>query len=536
MNNTAIAIEKQEKEFISSEMRAAELEKLCTEKIQEKAPITYAPLPLQRDTVPAKPYPFDALGLIAGAAARRIHEVVQAPDATCGQSILAVLSLACQGFIDVKIDGRVHPTSLFLLTISESGERKSATDKIALKSISDWQRMLIEQHKNQLTVYKNQHEIWKMRRTSIIQEAAKNSGAAISSLELEPNPPCEGLMLCEEPTLEGLEQLLERGQPSAGIFSDEGGRLVGGHAMNADNALKTACGLSNLWDGKPLTRVRKGEGSKIHYGRRLSVHLMIQPIVLLQLLNNEVLMGQGLLSRCLFSAPAPIAGTRIYKEIDLSVDPAILALYQLLNKIMDRPFPKKSSGSESSTAFGPGDSLEPQTVVLDGPAKKRWIEFHNTTDSRMIEDGKFHPIKPFASKASEQVLRIAAIFAFSESILELDSEVEIKISLQQLERAITLVDYYLDEAIRILGKNGGDPDIYLAAQVLEWIRRNRPDQIFPIADVYQRGPPQIRNARKAKKIIQILKDHEHVIEVVDTMIGGKKVRSAWRLVVDKENK
>jgi hypothetical protein len=46
--------------------------------------------------IPAKPYPFEALGCIAGGAARRIYEVVQAPDATCGQSVLAALSLYCQ--------------------------------------------------------------------------------------------------------------------------------------------------------------------------------------------------------------------------------------------------------------------------------------------------------------------------------------------------------------------------------------------------------------------------------------------------------
>ena len=141
-------------------------------------------------------------------------------------------------------------------------------------------------------------------------------------------------MLCDEPTLEGLEQLLERGQPSAGIFSDEGGRLIGGHAMNSDNALKTACGLSSLWDGKPLTRVRKGEGSKILYGRRLAVHLMIQPVVLMQLLSNEMLMGQGLLSRCLFSAPLPLAGTRKYQEVDLSKDPIILSFLRSYQQII----------------------------------------------------------------------------------------------------------------------------------------------------------------------------------------------------------
>jgi hypothetical protein len=531
MNNATLVTEKQEKEYIQSEIRAAELERHCDEQVKEKKPTIYAPLPLQRSTIPAKPFPFDALGPIAGPAARRIHEVVQAPDATCGQSILAALSLACQGYIDVEIDGRIYPTSLYLITISESGERKSATDKIALKSINDWQRMLVEGHKKQSAGYKNKHEIWKIRRSVAIKAASENPDDGTIDLESEPQPPCEGLMLCEEPTLEGLEQLLERGQPSAGIFSDEGGRLVGGHAMNADNALKTACGLSNLWDGKPLTRVRKSEGSKIHYGRRLAVHLMIQPVVLTQLLSNEMLMGQGLLSRCLFSAPTPIAGTRKYQEIDLSKDPAILAYYDLINRALDRPYPKKGNGSGNNEPFNPGDSLEPKPTRLQEVAKRRWIKFHDETDRKMNEDGEFYPIKPFASKAPEQVLRIAGDFAFFESV-----EVEPTINLDQLERAITLVVYYLEEALRILGKSGCDPNINLAAQTLEWIKRNRSDQIFPIADIYQRGPSQIRNAKKAKNIIQILQEHELVTEIKDAVIGGRKIRSAWRLESDREDK
>jgi hypothetical protein len=112
----------------------------------------------------------------------------------------------------------------------------------------------------------------------------------------------------------------------------------------------------------------------------------------------------------------------------------------------------------------------------------------------------------------------------------------VTINPEQLERAITLVFYYLNEAQRILGKSAGDPNIYLAALVLEWIKRNRPDQIFPIADVYQRGPTQIRIAKKAKNIMQILQEHGHVIEITDAEIDGKKIHSAWGLVKCEENK
>ena len=58
----------------------------------------------------------------------------------------------------------------------------------------------------------------------------------------------------------------------------------------------------------------------------------------------------------------------------------------------------------------------------------------------MNEDGEFYPIKPFASKASEQVLRIAAIFAFSEGSLEPEIEVRVN-SLNSWEGLLHLLPF-----------------------------------------------------------------------------------------------
>lgn len=215
MNFNESSSERQDKAFDESKIRAQKLDS----DLEEKNKNVYAPLPLQRATIPVKSYPFDALRTIAGKAARRIHEVVQSPSATCGQSILAALALACQGFVDAEIDGRVYPISLFEITVSESGERKSATDKIALKSIHEWQFMLIQQHREQQVAFKNKYDLWKKKREALLKESIESSNDSILlNCEKEPKPSCEGLILCDEPTLEGLEQLLDKGQPSAGIF------------------------------------------------------------------------------------------------------------------------------------------------------------------------------------------------------------------------------------------------------------------------------------------------------------------------------
>jgi hypothetical protein len=89
-----------------------------------------------------------------------------------------------------------------------------------------------------------------------------------------------------------------------GLFSDEGGQFVGGNGMSVDNRLKTAAGLSGLWDGSPVKRVRVGDGAIA--GRRLSAYLMMQPDVSSIFLADPVLLHQGLHSRMLVAAPSSL--------------------------------------------------------------------------------------------------------------------------------------------------------------------------------------------------------------------------------------
>jgi len=67
-------------------------------------------------------------------------------------------------------------------------------------------------------------------------------------------------LTASDPTFEGLTKNLDRSRPSLGIFSDEAGQFLGGHAMNSENRMKTVAGLSTFWDGSPINRARAGDG------------------------------------------------------------------------------------------------------------------------------------------------------------------------------------------------------------------------------------------------------------------------------------
>ena len=94
-----------------------------------------------------------------------------------------------------------------------------------------------------------------------------------------PLAPLEPVLTCPEPTYEGLCKLLAVGQPSVGIFSAEGGQFIGGYGMTDDAKLRTAAGLSSLWDGEPIKRARALDGITVIPGRRVAMHLMAQPDV-----------------------------------------------------------------------------------------------------------------------------------------------------------------------------------------------------------------------------------------------------------------
>ncbi len=96
-----------------------------------------------------------------------------------------------------------------------------------------------------------------------------------------------------EPTFEGLTRLYAEGMPSLGIFADEGGQFIGGHGMNSDNRLKTLAALNDLWQGNPIRRTRAGEGAYTLFGRRLAIHLMVQPEAAQGLLGDRTAIAPG---------------------------------------------------------------------------------------------------------------------------------------------------------------------------------------------------------------------------------------------------
>ena len=474
------------------------------------------PVPLRREMAPAEPFPMDALGSVLSQMARILRKVVQAPDAICGQSVLAAGATAVQSAADVLIDGRKFPCSAFFLTIGETGERKTATDLYALWPHYRHERSLTEYYKTAMLDYAIAADAYRKAREEVLKSAKGRPAKqdAVQALGLPPRAPWEPTLLIQEPTYEGLIKAFLKGYPSLGLFADEGGRLIGGHAMNADNILKTAAGLSELWDGKRITRVRASDETAILYDRRLSLHLMVQPVVASTVLSNRLLQGQGFLSRCLTCWPDTTAGTRTYQAVNLAQEPAVLTYNARIQKILDALLPWHDDPEAVQ-------ECTPRPVPLTARAKRLWETFHNHVEAQLGDGKELAPIRGFANKAAEHAARLAAIVTLVE-----DHEAA-TIGTKEMEAGITLAEFYLSEALRLCDTPGAEPELLVAEATLAWLQQY---EVVHLAQVYQFGPNAVRDAKTARRLLTILEEHGWLRRLDGGAdIDGTHRREAWRV-------
>ena len=469
------------------------------------------PQPLFRDIPEAEPFPMDTLGEFADTA-KEVHRVIQAPDAICAQSILAGLTLAAQPYANVVIDGRVLPLSCFYVTIAESGERKSAVDTIATFPHRQHEERLERKYSEDYVQFEREHMAWKQSRDEGIKKA-KTKSEKFNCLEGhgdEPQAPVHPVMLIEEPTLEAIHKTLDIGLPSIGLFSDEGGRLIGGHAMNSDNALKTVAGLSSLWDQGAAKRTRSGDGHTSLKGKRLALHLMMQPIVAEKMLGNEVFSGQGILSRTLTVWPESTTGSRSYTSEDLSQNPAVKRYLATCEVLLERELPVNEF-----------NQLTPPQLELSPAAKQLYIAFHNHCDRKAGSGGEYEMIRGFANKAPEHAARIAGVFTVisNGSVVSLDA----------MKRAIELLTYYLNEAVRTTSKGAVNQELRDAEAILNWIKTKGYREVYPVL-LYQKGPiKRLRKKQDAMRIAHILEEHGRLTPTDNIVIDGRNRREAWRV-------
>ncbi len=414
--------------------------------------------------------------------------------------------------------GLVRPASLYMLTVAASGDRKTSADELALAPVRRAETARSANSADARAAYENALAAWEQQR----KLALRAKGASLAEREQalhdvgpRPEPPLVPFSTCPEPTFEGLSNLFRDGQPSLGLFSSEGGQFLGGHSMGADHRQKTAAGLNALWDGAPLRRVRAGDGAYDLPGRRLSVHLLVQPLAAHGVLADDMLADLGTLSRLLVAAPASLVGTRRWREPPAEARAALDRYHDRLASILGEPLP---------LAEGRRNELRPRRLALAPRARELWVRFADDTERRMADGGEFEPIRPFAGKLPEHATRIAAVVALTEDLHAGE------IGEEDLARGIEVANHHASEWLRLVEARATDPMLRRAQRVLDWLRESWPEPLVSLPDIYRNGPRAVRDRKSAGQVAGVLQDHGWLSPVPGgAVVAGSRRRKVWEV-------
>ncbi len=431
-------------------------------------------------------YPIESLGSLMSGAAKDIARAAQVPFSVAAQSVLSAVSMVAQKSYNVIMDGRISPLSLFFLTILGSGGRKSTADKMATRPLHDYQRERFKE--------------W--------QELAVEEG--------EKKPPIP-ILFSQEPTLEGLHKSLADGIPAQGLLSDEGGQFFGGHAMSPDAIQKTISGLSKLWDGDPIYRLRSGKGeSAILFDRRLTVHLLVQPVIAEQILESRLMMEQGILARFLICHPESLAGDRLYDQYNIYDESDALKKF---HAFIAAKLPKKFLVNETG-----GCDLG---VIKPNPeAQREYIRFYNGVE-RSIK-GKNAMVEAVASKTAENALRLAGIIAYSSDRTVID--------LPTMRAGTTLAQYYLDQQRKLRRRSLATGHQKMSLDLWETLKTKKEkngipvywNQIVEIDLLQKRLPHKLRTSvQLIRTLIAMLDSTSNDMGVFCIEMNQKNEPKAW---------
>ena len=375
------------------------------------------------------------------------------------------------------------------------GKAAEAADKVALSPVNEHVRKMHATYETNIAAWERAREARKLDRTNARKAAGSGDEYAVALQEIADEPkPRKPWLVCSEPTAEGLVKSLADGQYAQGIYTDEGGQFLGGHALTEEAELRTIAMLSRLWQGDRIDRVRATDSEHvILYGRRISMHLLVQPDVATRMLGKPLYRSQGFLARWLMAAPESLAGTRLHDlaRPEPADDPRIRRFWHVIGKLLAAP------ANENREVGG----LDPPCVALTPEARGLLVAAYDEIERAQGHEGTLEGVREWASKAAEHACRIAGVLT-----LTADPSAH-AVTGETMAGALALTQFYLSEYVRLIGSADVPEHIRHAHELLGWLRQKGRTTITA-RDVMRLGPGRaIRHGDAAKAALRTLAEH-----------------------------
>lgn len=447
-------------------------------------------------------YPVVALPDVIRDAAEEVAGFVKAPFPLVAGSAMGALSLAIQAHCDIKRAERLTgPIGLFILSIADSGERKTSCDGFFTSAIRQYEAEQAELAAPLLKDYGAELAAWNAEREGLlssIKEAGKKNKPTQDLrddlIELErrkPEPPRIPRLILGDETPENLAYTLAKNWPSAGVVSSEAGVVFGAHGMGKDSGMRNMALLNVLWDGGSLSIGRRSSESFTVQGARLTVALQIQEATLRAFFDKSggLARGTGFLARFLVAWPESTQGNRPFTDPP-EAWPKLARFHQRITEILNTRAPVNEQGG-----------LDPAMLSFTPAAKAAWVAFHDALEAELKSGGELYDVRDVASKTADNAARLAALFhVFTHGM---DGAVDIDC----FEGASQIAAWHLSEARRFFGELALPVELANAARLDAWLidfaKRER-THIIPRREAQRSGP--VRDKDALKQALQELED------------------------------
>lgn len=444
---------------------------------------------IQTARSPEIQFPIDSLPDIIKFAVLESVDFNQCPVPIAVAIALGSLSGSAQTHFDVARDeNQVSPISLSLITIAESGERKTSADRPFAKVFHEWELHESAKFSIENDAYKNRLKAYEIALKEIGKGESDQEALYTTLNAMEaPQKPAQRTILQDRVSIEKLLSNLAS-YPIAYFNSNEAGAVLGSYAFKSENFQSTITTLNQLWDGAQIRHDTKSSNLVFIPKPRVTVNLLLQESIYRKFSdgNDGLAFSTGALSRFLISQPESRIGTRPYKRAPAGI-PEIAKFNSLVAQFLAKP-----------ANFVDG-ILQTKVLPFTKEAMEIWIKFHDTVEQQLQEGGDFISIRGWGAKAAEQVARVAGNFQVSTDPNSHD------IGVDAVTRAIQTVTYYLSESLR-LTTTAKSRD---ASRVLNWLikrLKGSGESWIVRYEIQQRIYNDLRNAQKIDDALYELQD------------------------------
>ena len=395
-------------------------------------------------------FPLEALPQLFQAFAAAIAEQLQLFPDMPALELLAAVSTACAGKVDIQPhEGWQEPIQTYTMICMETGERKSPALKLAYSPLAAWQAEKAKSMAGDIAANQSRKRLLQKKQQKA-EEKGDEAAADTYARELaEFTDITAPRILADDITPEALATVMAGNHGAASIWSSEGGLLsiLGGRYQNKDAGPNIDL-ILKAYSSDTAMVDRVGRPYEIISCPALTIMLAVQPDVLQQLMGNPAFMQRGLCGRFLFSLPESMVGHR--KINGSPVPEALRAEYsRIIRYLLDIPYPESK-----------------HLLKLDSDALQLFDGWAGEIEPKLA--GEWRTIGGWANKLAGLTLRLAG-----QLHLAACRSWEVPISGREMAAAIQLGRYAVAHALAAFGICAADADVVLAKKVLEIIREKR---------------------------------------------------------------